>query len=986
MTSALFERSISEPANRLQWQRQCIAYLSLKKEGAAHVGSGMLLNRVALLEFVFDLLQLPFPGVQVTEANPAFLRAMATATAPGRYLSVTDVGNVVGLQVAPIATTPPSSGARFITEAQASRQWPLSPLRELPAEARQAWFEHIGESRFHGMAHGDGVELSEAAAVAVPQPLVQPSESLQETIFGKKTTGLVDATTLLIKSFVGPGLMMAKEKEYTPLLTKILNLKQDAVRSTLGATVERLNDLADIASAAKSIVRPVKEYMKSGRRHILTKIQDSVIKVYDYALLKDALISVEFSMVHLKCQFFMQHERMMIDGKTSCLEYFLQYDFPPEARQLVADNTNSAAAVAHHCLSSVMFDRLQLPVQFDEGAWERQKVVLFEAVGAYLSFAQKLSDKFPQASDLVIVLLAFKTLVAAATMAADAAPKEVAAAKQVLDTHKLAVQLKEGLRSHSGAALTSDADCVIVKGELDDNADEEFLLLAQAVFSEGMPEMVEDALKIDRKLLNMTCDNKCNLASIVVQGLEGVISVMRSWSQKRLSDEAEDVIGIFEHLGLCIKCFDMSRWGAMASAWSAPLEAFAEQCDTLASGQRTKVDVEAVPLLSEECFMPLRDLVQNAENASATVAKFCPPLARATMDLTKQVKVWDEHRRLRELLHAQMSEVCAVLRSDPKPATVLVSDLVGDVSESASLQHIINIAELKRKIDQASFVGPGFDIAFTASGDDPEVTIEYKDFWVVCAEGRIANLLIDKVLLPCISCAGQRFRSTLAGSQSAFVSMSMSLWTSPTGSSRALLKHFLRDAHQKTTEVLSELFDSQVMSALLEGDDGANLLQECVRNSAPFRASDALSRIVMLSNPTADFFVEGLVKEAHLLPPSTVLAFAEVASFVEVCLAMCCTATAALDRICTSTEHEGDKLDHRTFGLIGSLFEDLLQRCNAFAPMFAGLQTAANTCNLAMSIGDLDKIMEHITKGCCDSFRKETQAIATGGEQMGTEG
>ena len=158
MTMGLFERWVSgSQENRVQWLRLLISYLSLKVEGATHVSQQQIESRLRVLSWVMELLGLPWPLPHVSEVTDDFLRDMMTKAE--HYLT-SDGQKVYGLRPAmlPLESRGRSS-ARVLTQPQASRQWPLLPLKALPENVQLRWQEVVADQ-----AHAEAAGLADTAA------------------------------------------------------------------------------------------------------------------------------------------------------------------------------------------------------------------------------------------------------------------------------------------------------------------------------------------------------------------------------------------------------------------------------------------------------------------------------------------------------------------------------------------------------------------------------------------------------------------------------------------------------------------------------------------------------------------------------------------------------------------------------------------------------------------------------------------------------
>lgn len=277
MPPGVFDMWILEADNRLEWQRLLISYLSLKREGISHVNLTMLRSRQSLLTWLFDVLQLPFPSMQVVAADTEFLLDMAKDKNPGKYLLNTPSG-IVGV-VPWVPMSPAPTPARFVTRAQAARSWPVSPLWDLPRDFLEMWRSSVGDLAASASASVDAMlddapagaeaaETSDAAAAAVTQ---------QELACMHKVNAIETTCKILVSSVLGNGFMNCREQDFTPVATKVLTLKESMCQTGLGQFVTRLSDLHAALSAAKRLVRPLQAFVTSGKRSVGDKLHNDFV-------------------------------------------------------------------------------------------------------------------------------------------------------------------------------------------------------------------------------------------------------------------------------------------------------------------------------------------------------------------------------------------------------------------------------------------------------------------------------------------------------------------------------------------------------------------------------------------------------------------------------------------------------------------------------------------------------------------------------------
>lgn len=417
MTLGLFERWVKDEPNMVAWSRSLAAYLSLKREGAQHVGLPQLQAREQTLAYVFNLFAIPFGHFRIERDDAAFLGALANDNAGNLSMAKTRDGGVVGLRLcAPSVHTDPSSSKassnRFVTMAQAARAWPLDPWHTFPQSLVEDWHSAVGDKAFSTM-NVDGMPSGPADAIALddPEPVpphIEPPQTLQQKSQVAKIAVLEDSTKLLIISLVSDGGVSAgpMEKEFSPLLAKVLRLKQDFLQcSAPPEMVPRLAKLASLVAATKRVIHPLRHYAKNGKRSHLEGIDQSLMQVYEYAIANSIDPSGDFVGTMVKAAFF----RMFPQNAVDAIDYLTKFDYPINMCNLPADRASSAAMTIHACVSSMLLCSLQAPLDSNiaEAQWATEKSRMLDLGRMLHDKLAELITKIPPLDPFLAILKVF---------------------------------------------------------------------------------------------------------------------------------------------------------------------------------------------------------------------------------------------------------------------------------------------------------------------------------------------------------------------------------------------------------------------------------------------------------------------------------------------------------------------------------------------------------------------------------------------------
>lgn len=296
MNVALFGRWLSKPHHKLEWMGMLTAFLSLKFEGISHITLPVLQNREKVLKWVFDLLNIPWPSFVLVTPDPSFMKDLAESSSLGTYLCSTSDGQVMGLRAGLSPNHSEKSNARFVTKEQAKRVWPLLRWSGMPPQFLAEWEEHVGDMAVGRM--GGETLVSPEEALAAREAIGEGEDDDEEpgaiTAKGKgrgrgKKGGATNQSSLL-----------ESKVETLESCAKVL---VESFCSSPDHLTSRLNSLAHVLTAVKALVRPLKDYMKSGRRSTLETVKEHIAVTCEWAEGKGIQASIELSACYIKAHF-----------------------------------------------------------------------------------------------------------------------------------------------------------------------------------------------------------------------------------------------------------------------------------------------------------------------------------------------------------------------------------------------------------------------------------------------------------------------------------------------------------------------------------------------------------------------------------------------------------------------------------------------------------------------------------------------------------
>lgn len=1080
MTVAMYDRWIREETNQIKWSRWLVAYLTLKREGAMHVSFASLSARVQSLAFAFDLCGLPF-GTCVVELQMGteFMQELATTRDAQVFLARTTNDQVVGLRLAPPSchsAMAAGSKARYVTQAQAQRAWPIDPWRKLPSGFRPLWDEHIGEAhscRAVEVAQNQEDPTTPVAKVEVPR---------QKKAFADKVANLEESATLLIATFVaqadGSG---STEKEFTGVLTKVLRLKQDVLQSSAADLVTRLSKLAGDINAAKRIIKPSKDFFKTGRRLHLEGdgVAEACEATYNFVEGAKMKIGDGFASMLVMAVYF-QKQKVSFDAACDFLGSFA---FPPSACKRTMEDPLSGASVVQHCVGITILDRLQSPkasgMRDDE--WDNAKAEQLKIAVRFEELASALVEKLPLMSMLIPIAWAplggasgvrratimsalaldnscfgnrfgqesfrphgflggrspsealckpmlgcnwriaccvlcyvaelslgrrplcffvgshslgypnlggcacpcvrdspdalpskaYVTLVKGALHDHSIAPKDVEGALNLLQTNPLAVHIKEGLAAPRtvGGGIRCDAEAIWSKGLLDEENDQEFRLVLEALFSQGMPSVASEeneegnqnddgeAMHFDVVLLESEAGCECSLSKIATQSLDSLSGLLRSWSPRRISEEIVAIRGALGQVGCCIAAYDFGQMHKCASQWSSSLALWDAEVPMHDEWPPKSLKDASHPelLTPEACESPLPAAVLNLQATIQTVASFSAELQEAAESLTKVQDMWVANRRMRKLMWTECSAMLRALGSPKKAPSEMLADFLAD--EAGLVSFAVEIAEVRRELKD--FKRARYAWKFSFSGDPDKATSDSfnNEFWDRFENGVAFKFIAHDFVMPMMDFAGDLLVKKLSATHGADFNLPASAWADESIKATSVFERMMGGTRKyaAVVESMQALADDNVADAAQE--EPVRTVADLVGGLQSSVAGKNLGRIfaaVFQDN----IHIRGIVKEGCEASVASIRLATKAMTFVEATLMLCAYLAHFADRLAESNS-KSEAAHARRFALVVAIMAHVRERVAEWASLQASFVNAGAGV-FQCSVSDLEAAMKSI--------------------------
>lgn len=176
----------------------------------------------------------------------------------------------------------------------------------------------------------------------------------------------------------------------------------------------------------------------------------------------------------------------------------------------------------------------------------------------------------------------------------------------------------------------------------------------------------DNLFELDPEVCDTSDNGRCHIVNIVVQSLETMATVLKSWSPKRLSKESDSVQSVFAQIKRCIAGFSHVRMNDCRLAWGKLI------ADCNASRRHTDwppctIDDAVVQQQADEtCLDSIAPAVDMLITILDSVGKFCPALMASLCGVRDELATCTKLRRLRTLLWTGCKAMLRALRCPPQ--------------------------------------------------------------------------------------------------------------------------------------------------------------------------------------------------------------------------------------------------------------------------------------------------------------------------------
>lgn len=247
-------------SNRAEFLSRLVAYISLKKEGVAHVVSQTIERRCAMLEHAFELCGYPWPVgvVQVIRSTDGAAALQNAFIIPGAGAAATAEDNIFALVPRPFPVERDEKDSfRLVTKAQADVVWPLEPTCAASERMQEWWKTHsdfVCDTSAAQACTKTGAASSESGS---PKGVSATSKMGADSKYRVAFDALRSSTLVMIRQFATEDeTNSVKERDYTPMLSKAFKLRQDVMQTPFAQTelMTEIDALIDLLTATKKTV------------------------------------------------------------------------------------------------------------------------------------------------------------------------------------------------------------------------------------------------------------------------------------------------------------------------------------------------------------------------------------------------------------------------------------------------------------------------------------------------------------------------------------------------------------------------------------------------------------------------------------------------------------------------------------------------------------------------------------------------------------
>lgn len=540
-------------------------------------------KRVSMLQFAFNLAGVPFPPAAVKEVTDmAGARDLVTfLPLPG-----SDQPNRLAALVPWEIPTPPpmDTEARFVLHL--TKCWPLFPAWQADNNFVQ-WWNRLGLGAVvEAQAAGEGGSDSASSGQASGQQPMEGDMPLADKTLAKHLENLTTTTSVLVREFIqrSAGSPKTKEKDFTPLMTKLLKLKQDSIETSSSGFVRKVEQVIDLVSACKKLMRPYKEFLRTRKVVNLAGIAPNLGAIMDYTARSGDTFGPIFGATCLRSLFWCASSNKSVEEAVA-LFHNPRLDWETRGSPPDCEKHN----VISDCMTNYMYTELSNAVQRGSAAetdeaWTATKKKFAQAVGCFQTYAEEFHQRDSRAGDLVKLLQAIRTVCGAALGEGHISPSMLAEAIENIDTSDSAARVQEGFKHGVGAALMADAKLLLVSGELDAQCEEEYLEAAQNILGTGLEPLEGDSgWSVPADLCACQGDS-LDMVHILSEGIGKLATVLTQWSLKNIAEEAGSIAELLDHMARHFVLYDAGKMTKMVRELGARRKEWADAFTKIQKG------------------------------------------------------------------------------------------------------------------------------------------------------------------------------------------------------------------------------------------------------------------------------------------------------------------------------------------------------------------------------------------------------------------
>jgi len=656
MTLSLFGRWLKNDSNRADFCGNLLAYLTMKYDGINHIGKPQLEQRVKTLQCAFRLAGAPWPLAALQEIHSvssldnAFVVPVLSVAEPSGAASSASA-RAMALVPRPVPRAPPpTASARFVTAWEASQGWPL--FAQWSADEQVvSWWNGLGSDVAPEVA-ADANDDSLATGPARSGPPKQPAVEAHEATF----VCIMITARLLVKEMDTPGHPKTKERDFTPVLAKLLKFKQELVESSvacyLGPLMKRVDSLVESMSAAKKVVRPLRDYVKRPKVSYLMQAGPSLNLVVDFLKSEHIRLGPEIGSAHTKAEFLVASEK----GSSAALDVLRR----PGAFSWNSEASPDAAptCVIWDCLTNFLYQQMKVVVEEGASKWADTKTRFAEVVNDFLVYTASIVPTYPEAEPLQSLLQCVKTVCGAAQQDHAVSPQALQQALNDIESSEQGGRIQEGFRTGVGAALLVDAKVLLAVGELDDQCNADFMQAVQNILGTGVDVNEESGWVVPAECCS--CSGPASdMVSIITEGMEKLSEVIVQWSATMLTREMESLTELFYHIAKHIALYDAGKvtkciecLGSARATWEAAMVSLTSSTWPPSSLSPADISTALPDKMDEDTGMTkLCDVLKRCCKSAATRAcAFSTELSEANKILEIEAERYIRHRSLRRAI------------------------------------------------------------------------------------------------------------------------------------------------------------------------------------------------------------------------------------------------------------------------------------------------------------------------------------------------